>query len=170
MILGLSISTLTIIHVLFSLVGIAAGLVWLLALTNGRWLSSVNVLFFTTTVLTTVTSFLFPITIFTPALGVAIISAIDLAIATHALLRMNAHPAGKTTYIITATIALYLNCFVGVVQAFLKIAPLHALAPNGTEPPFAAAQAATLIAFVMLGILAVRRSRPLAALSTPSGG
>jgi hypothetical protein len=170
MTLGLSISTFTLIHVLLSLVGIAAGLVWLLALTTGRWLSSVNTLFFTTTVLTIVTSFLFPITTFTPALGVAIISAIDLAIAAYALLRMNDNPLGKTSYIITATIALYFNCFVAVVQSFLKIAPLHALAPSGTEPPFAAAQAATLITFVMLGFLAVRRNRPIAAQVRPSGG
>ena len=66
----------------------------------------------------------------------------------------------RAAYVITATIALYLNVFVGVVQAFLKIGPLHALAPNGTEPAFAAAQGATLVLFVVLGWLAARRYHP----------
>ena len=63
----------------------------------------------------------------------------------------------RPVYTITAVIALYLNCFVGVVQAFQKIPALHALAPTGTEPPFAIAQGLVLIAFAVAGFLAVRR-------------
>jgi hypothetical protein len=33
-------------------------------------------------------------------------------------------------------IALYLNVFVLIVQSFLKIPALHALAPTQVEPPF----------------------------------
>jgi hypothetical protein len=62
--------------------------------------------------------------------------------------------------VVTAVLALYLNCFVLVVQAFQKIAFLNAFAPTGTEPPFGAAQGATLLLFVILGFLAVRRYRP----------
>ena len=65
-------------------------------------------------------------------------------------------------YAASAVLALYLNVFVGVVQAFLKIPSLHALAPNGNEPPFAVAQGLVLVIFVALGIAAAKRFRPMA--------
>ena len=49
-----------------------------------------------------------------------------------------------------------------MVQAFGKLPALHALAPNGSEPPFAIAQGLTLVIFVALGALALRRFRNLA--------
>ena len=58
-----------------------------------------------------------------------------------------------------ATIALYLNCFVAVVQAFQKIPSLQTLAPTQSEPPFAIAQLALLAAFIWLGYLTVKRFR-----------
>jgi len=39
-------------------------------------------------------------------------------------------------FIITATAALWLDAFVGIIQAFAKLPPLHELAPKGSEPPF----------------------------------
>ncbi|HEY6984824.1 MAG TPA: hypothetical protein VH375_01990 [Rhodanobacteraceae bacterium] len=60
-------------------------------------------------------------------------------------------------YVVGAVISLYLNVFVLVVQVFLKIPALHALAPNGSEQPFAATQGIVLVAFNVLGFLAVRR-------------
>jgi hypothetical protein len=63
-------------------------------------------------------------------------------------------------YVTTATAALYLNCFVGVVQTFQKIAFFNALAPTQTEPPFAIAQAVVLVLFIAAGVLAVRRFFP----------
>jgi hypothetical protein len=54
----------------------------------------------------------------------------------------------------------YLNVFVGVVQAFQKVPFFHALAPTQTEPPFAAVQGVVLIAFVALGIAAVKKFHP----------
>jgi hypothetical protein len=38
--------------------------------------------------------------------------------------------------LVTAMIALYLNVFVLIVQAFRKVPMLNALAPTQTEPPF----------------------------------
>jgi len=63
-------------------------------------------------------------------------------------------------YVVSAIVALYLNVFVAVFQAFLKIAPVHDLAPTQKEPPFAIAQGIVLLAFIALGYLAVRRFRP----------
>ncbi len=60
----------------------------------------------------------------------------------------------------TAVASLYLNVFVLIVQAFQKVPPLHVLAPSGSEPPFAAIQGATLLAFLVLGVLAARKFRP----------
>ena len=65
-------------------------------------------------------------------------------------------------YIVGAVLALYLNVFVLVVQAFGKLPPLHRLAPTGSEPPFAIAQGLTLVLFIVLGTLAFRRFRPAA--------
>jgi hypothetical protein len=56
--------------------------------------------------------------------------------------------------------ALYLNAFVGVVQAFLKVPALNALAPTQSEPPFAIAQGVVLVLFIALGSVAAIRFRP----------
>jgi hypothetical protein len=71
------------------------------------------------------------------------------------------HLAGKwrAIYVVTALIALYLNCFVAVVQSFLKVPALHAMAPNGNEPPFLVAQTVVLLIFIVLGVFATRHFR-----------
>ena len=63
----------------------------------------------------------------------------------------------------TATAALYLNCFVAVVQAFEKVPFLQTLAPTQSEPPFLIAQGIVLALFVWLGIVALRKFHPRAA-------
>lgn len=65
-------------------------------------------------------------------------------------------------YAISAVAALYLNAFVGVVQAFQKLPFLQPLAPTQSEPPFLIAQIVVLAVFVVLGILAAIRLRPVA--------
>ena len=74
------------------------------------------------------------------------------------------HLAGRWrwVYVVVALVALYLNTFVGVVQTFLKIAPITALAPTQSEPPFLIAQLLLLAIFVGLGVLAVRSFHPRA--------
>jgi hypothetical protein len=63
-------------------------------------------------------------------------------------------------YVGGAVLALYLNVFVGVVQAFQKLPFLSPLAPTQSEPPFVVAQLVVLGLFVALGILAVRTFHP----------
>jgi hypothetical protein len=70
------------------------------------------------------------------------------------------HGAWRWIFVVTAVIAQYFNSFVLVVQSFLKIPPLHALAPQGNEPPFAIAQGAVLLFYIVIGTLAVRHFRP----------
>lgn len=159
MILGLTIPQFTTLHVLISFVGIIAGLVALPAFARGRLLPRTNVIFLWFTLLTSLTGFLFPIVAFTPALGTGIVSTLVLAVAFWAWYARKLAGRAAPVYAVTATMALWLNLFVLVVQSFLKVPALNALAPSGTEPPFAAAQGALLIAMVGLGYLAVKASR-----------
>ncbi len=159
MVFGMTLATFTLVHVILSLVGIGSGLVVLLGLLGGKRLGGWTGLFLATTVATSVTGFGFPVEHFLPSHGVGILSLVVLAIAMVALYAKHLLGGWRRTYVITSVIALYLNCFVAVVQSFEKVAPLRALAPTQSEPPFAIAQLAVLAIFVGLGILAVKRFR-----------
>ncbi len=163
MIFGLTLATFTAVHVAISLVGIGSGLVVLLGLLAGKRLDAWTRLFLATTVLTSVTGFGFPVEHLLPSHVVGILSLVVLAIALVARYAFGMAGGWRTTYVVAATVALYFNCFVLVVQSFLKVPALHALAPKGNEPAFAAAQGVVLVVFLGLGALGVRRFRPLAA-------
>jgi hypothetical protein len=93
---------------------------------------------------------------------IGIVSLLLLAIACVALYPMKLSGAWRWIYVLTALTALYLNVFVLVIQGFLKLAPLHALAPSvpPSEPPFAIVQGIVLLFFVVVIIGAIRRFRP----------
>ena len=166
MILGMSTSAFTLVHVLISLIGIGSGLIALYGLLGGKLLAGWTPLFLISTVLTSATGFLFPVEHLLPSHKVGILSLVVLAVAIAALYLF--HLAGKwrAIYVISALMALYLNCFVAVVQSFLKIPALHATAPNGNEPPFLVAQTIVLLAFIVLGVFATKRFRGVPALAT----
>lgn len=159
MILGLTIAQFTALHVAISLVGIVAGLIALPAFARGHLLRRTTDIFLWATLLTSLTGFLFPIVAFTPALGVGILSTLILVASFAAYYGRKLAGRAAAVYAISATTALYLNMFVLVVQSFLKVPALNALAPNGTEPPFVAAQAALLLAAIAFGFIALRSSR-----------
>ena len=161
MVLGMPLATFTFLHVLISLVGIASGLIVLERFFRNRTLGVSNLVFLITTILTSVTGFLFPFKTFgSPAHIVGIISLVILAIALFALYAGNLVGPWRWIYVSTAMVALYLNVFVAVVQSFLKIGRLHALAPTGSEPPFVITQGVVLLLFVAMGIVALMRFRP----------
>ncbi len=149
----------TLFHVAISLLAIGSGFVALAGLISGKRLDGWTAFFLATTVATSVTGFLFPITRLTPGLVLGAISLVVLALAIYA--RYAGHLAGiwRPVYVVTAVVAVYLNVFVLIVQSFQKVPALHALAPTGSEPPFAIAQGLALVAFIGLGVLAVRRFR-----------
>ncbi len=161
MTLGLSLSTFTNIHVAISLFAIFTGIVVVLAMLNARHNPRWTALFLLTTVLTSVTGFMFPITVVTPAIIVGIISCVLLALALIALYGRHLIGAARWIYVVTAITALWFNVFVLIAQSFQKLPALHALAPTGSEPPFLVAQVATLVVFIALGFLAVRNFRPV---------
>jgi hypothetical protein len=162
MILGMSTATFTLLHVIISLLGIASGLVVLVGMLRGRPLNGWNGFFLVTTIATSVTGFMFHSQSFGPPHVVGVISLVVLAVALFALYSRHLSGSWRWIYAACAVLALYLNVFVGVLQAFQKIPFLHALAPNGSEPPFAIAQGVVLIIFVALGIAAAKRFRPTA--------
>jgi hypothetical protein len=114
------------------------------------------------TILTSATGFLFPFEKLLPSHIIAILSLVLLAIACIALYGMKLAGAWRWIYVVTAMVSLYLNIFVLIIQGFLKVPALHALAPSvpPAGPPFAAAQGVALLFFILVIIGAVRRFRP----------
>ena len=157
MILGLSTSTFTLLHVLLSLAGIGSGFIVVFGLLSRRMLNGWTAIFLSTTVLTSVTGFLFPFHGVTPGIILGVLSLIVLAATIAARYAFHLSGSWRSTYVISAIIALYFNCFVAIVQSFEKVPALHELAPNGKEPPFLAAQLLLLVLFVVLGVLSVKK-------------
>jgi len=160
MILGMSIATFTLVHVVLSLVGIFAGLVVVFGMLGSKRLDGWAALFLATTVLTSVTGFFFPFDKILPSHIVGIISLVVLGIAILALYALHLAGSWRWIYVVSAVLALYLNVFVGVVQAFQKLPFLASLAPTQSEPPFLIAQCVVLAIFIVLGIVAVRSFHP----------
>jgi hypothetical protein len=159
----MDLATITLVHVIISLVGIVSGFIVLFGLYGSNRMPGWTALFLLTTILTNATGFLFPFTKLLPSHIIAILSLVLLAIACIALYGMKLSGAWRWIYVVTAMIALYFNVFVLVIQAFLKVGPLHALAPSvpPSEPPFAIAQGVVLVFFIIVIIGAVRRFRPV---------
>ena len=160
MVLGMPLATFTFLHVLISLLGIASGLIVLERFFRNRTLGVSNMVFLVTTVLTSVTGFLFPFKAFGPPHIVGAISLVVLAVALFALYAGNLVGPWRWIYVSSAVLALYLNVFVAVAQSFDKIGRLHALAPTGSEPPFAVTQGIVLLIFIVVAVVALMRFRP----------
>ena len=156
----MSLSAFTTLHTVLSLIGIAAGFVAIIVMLRGRFSKAWTWLFLFTTIMTSVTGYVFPADRVLPSHIVGAISLIALAFALYALLGTRLRGGWRAVYVVAALIALYLNCFVGVVQAFQKLPPLHALAPTGAETPFVIAQLVTLAVFIAVGFLMLRRFHP----------
>jgi len=159
-------TTLLGLHTWLSLIGLASGFVVLIGLLQARRLEGWTAVFLTTTVLTSLTGFGPPADRLLPSHIVGAISLVLLAVAILALYVYRLAGSWRWIYVVTAMAALYLNAFVGVVQAFRQIPALHALAPTESEPPFAIAQGIVLVVFVILTIWAVRAFRPTVLEST----
>lgn len=160
MILGISVTAYTLIHVVLSLVGIVTGLVVAGGLVTGNRLDRWAAVFLITTILANATGFAFPFVRFLPSHAVGIISLVVLATVIFA--HYVRHLAGRwrTTYAGGVVLATYLNVFVLVAQLFKRIPVLFAAAPTQSEPPFLFTQLLVLALFVWLGGAAVKGFRP----------
>jgi hypothetical protein len=159
MILGLSLALFTVFHVILSLIGIGSGFIVVLGLIAGRRLPGWTALFLITTVLTSLTGFLFPNKTITPGIVFGILSLISVLLATIALYGGRLSGAWRGTYVIDAALSLYFNFFVLIAQLFAKVPALKAIAPSPSAPAFGVTQLAVLAIFAGLTILAYKKFR-----------
>jgi hypothetical protein len=150
----------TLFHVVISLIGIVAGLVVVGGLLSANRMPVLTAVFLVFTALTSITGFLFHDAHVTPGQIVGAISLVLLAIAAVGYYLFHLEGIWRVAYAATAIASLYFNFFVLVVQSFLKVPQFHALAPKGSEPPFAITQGVVLLFFVLLGVVSVMRFRP----------
>ena len=152
-------TSLVLVHVLISLIGIVTGFVVVFGLIGGKRLDRWTAVFLVTTILTSLTGFMLPAHKILPSHIIGFISLLMLAVACAARYPLRLVGVWRSTYVVTSTVALYFNVFVLVFQSFLKVPALKALAPTQSEPPFAIAQSFVLILFLVLGFMAVRGFR-----------
>ncbi len=156
-------STLTIVHVALSLIGIATGFLVIFQMIGGKVLGGLNTIFLATTILTSVTGFFFAITKVTPGLVIGTISLVILAIALFALYSKKLAGGWRTVYVVTAVIAQFFNVLVLIVQSFMKIPALHAMAPKGDEMVVKVVQICALLLLTALGVMASKNFKRAAA-------
>lgn len=150
----------TIIHTLISLVAILTGFAVLFGLLTGNRIDGWTKWFLISAVATTVTGFFFPFHGITPAIKLGIISSVVLVITIYARYAKHLAGAWRWIYVVGASVTLYFNVFVGIVQSFEKIPALKAMAPTQSEPPFKLTQLVVSALFVILTLVAVIRFRP----------
>src|SRR5712672_2815858 len=166
MILGMSLSTFVTVHVIISLIGIVAGIIVMFGLLGSNRMPGLTAIFLLFTILTSATGFLIPPLLsdkLLPSHIIGILSLVLLLIACIALYAMKLSGAWRRIYVLTALLALYFNVFVLVIQSFLKIPALAAVAPGNppSGPVFAVVQGVVLVFFVLMIIGAWRRFRPV---------
>jgi hypothetical protein len=156
--MSFNLATFTFVHVVLSLAGILSGFVVMAGLLAAKRFDGWTAVFLASTMATSVTGFGFPFDHVLPSHVVGVISLVVLAVAIFA--RYSRHLAGawRVIYVVGAVVALYLNVFVLIVQAFLKVPALKAMAPTQSEPPFLITQLVVMALFVVLAIVAVNRS------------
>jgi len=151
------------LHVAISFIGLLAGVTALAALCRGQRQPAWDVALLVSTVLISLTGFALPSPPGTPTPDPArIVGGIELVVVAIAALAIYAGRlarAWRGAYVAAMVLAVYFNAFVAVVQAFLKVGFLHALAPAGKEPPFLIVQLVTLALFGLVGVTAFRRYR-----------
>jgi hypothetical protein len=162
MLLGMSLQTFTLVHVAISLIAIVTGLIVAWGMLNANRAEGWTAVFLVTTVLTSVTGFMFPVPLWplSPAQIFGIISLVVLLPTILGIYLFDLAGFWRWVYVGGALLALYLNVFVLVVQAFQKISFLTPLAPTQAEMPFFVAQGIVFVLFCALGVVAVRRFKP----------
>ena len=148
-------------HLAVCFIALLAGAVVLIDLCRGRHQSTWAAVLLASTALVSLTGFPLPSPPGTPTPDPArIVGVIELVLVLIAALALYAYHLARfwrAVYIVTVTLAVYFNVFVTVVQAFMKVEFLHALAPTGKEPPFLIAHLLALVLLIVIGVTAFRR-------------
>ena len=154
------VNTFTLFHTAVSLVAIVAGAMAVTDVLRNHTGPFWTNLFLLTAAVTSVTGYFFPFRGITPAQIVGILALAILAVVLLASYRFSVAKFWQWIYAVGMVASLYLLVFVGIVQAFQKLAFLNGLVSTGTEPIFAVAQGTALLLFIAIGIAAARRFRP----------
>jgi hypothetical protein len=162
MVLGMSLATFTLVHVIISLIAIVAGIIVMFGMLGANRLPGLTAIFLLFTILTSATGFLFPFEQLLPSHMIGILSLVLLAVACIALYAMKLSGVWRPIYVVTALASLYLNVFVLIIQSFLKVPALHAVAPGNPPagPAFAVVQGIVLVFFIIVTVGAWRRYKP----------
>jgi hypothetical protein len=162
MVLGMSLSAFTLLHVIISLIAIVSGIIVMFGMLGSNRMPGLTAIFLLFTILTSATGFLFPFEKLLPSHIIGILSLVLLAIACIALYAMRLSGAWRWVYAVTALLSLYFNVFVLVIQSFLKIPALAAVAPGNppSGPVFAVVQGIVLVFFILMIIGTIRRFKP----------
>jgi len=143
----------TFVHVLISLIGILSGFIVVFGMIAAKRLPGMTAIFLVSTVLTSVTGFFFPYTVFKPSYVFGILTLIALAIGIPALYSKHLAGGWRSAYVITSVFALYLNVFVLIFQLFEKVPALNGLAST----QFKIAQSLNLLLFIVFGVAATKK-------------
>jgi hypothetical protein len=155
------VDTYTSIHSIISLLALALGPIAILSFFGVRIPSLVMPLFLLLAFLTSATGFGFPFHgVILPSHITGVVALVVLAALLYARFVGGLAGIWRSVYVAGVVASAFLLAFVGVAQAFGKIAALNALAPTQSEPPFAIAELVLLVIFVVIGFLAVKGWRP----------
>jgi hypothetical protein len=167
MIVGLSIANFTILHVAITLIAIVSGFIVMFALLSSKRPADLSAIFWLCTVATTVTGFMFPLNGITPAVATGVVATVFFVVGLYALYVKKVMGSWRWIYVVTMMVSLYLNIFVLITQSFQKLKFLNPAAPmvgppfaEPTMTQFAIAQGVTIVFFLVIGFLAVRKFRP----------
>ncbi|MCW6512054.1 hypothetical protein [Lichenifustis flavocetrariae] len=147
-------------HTLISIAAIIVGVFALRDVFRAQASSTSLTAFIVLAIATSATGFILPLHGVSPGVVISIVALIILAAVLLSRGRLDESRWARWVYVGGLVASEYLLIFVGVVQAFVKIPPLTALAPTQSEPPFTVAQGIVLVAFVLIGVLALRAFRP----------
>lgn len=152
--------TLVVLHVAISVIAIVTGLLALRGLLHSRLSAGLTACYLLSSIVTCLTGYLFQRAEVLPSHIVGAVTLVVLLLAALARYGFALLGCWRLVFVVSVVLSLWLNVFVLIAQAFLKVAPLHALAPNGSEPPFLIAQLIVLCVFLAFGARAIRDYRP----------
>jgi len=161
MLQSLHVMQFTYLHVFLSVVGLGAGVFVVIGFFSSKKFSILTSTFIVSTFLTSLSGFLFPFHGVSPGIVLGVLSIIVLFVAIYALYARKMAGVWRTTYVISACVALYFNFFVLVAQAFDKVRVLHSIAPSQTSPGFAISEVAVLVLFILITIRSVQKFHPV---------
>lgn len=157
MILGLSLPAFTVLHVVLSLVALAAGLVVAAGFLSSRTMPGIAALFLWSILFATLTGLAFPSNRFGMGHKFGFITVLVLLPTFTALYVHRLAGAWRWIYTTGCLTVLWLNGVIGVFQAFAK---LEVLRPYAQPAVIDAAQVVLFLIYAALALLAVRRFRP----------